>query len=146
MPLLCRRPAPPLEAFVDVLWSSSRDACPHPRELNLPTGCADLVIPLGVSRAPGVLIGAFDHATSRDTSQPSTVVGVHFKPGGLSAFFDAPAGEFSNRRLELGDVWGRFAVELGERLAEVEEPAERLALLEQRRPAAYTKLRRSTHT
>src|SRR5689334_5950482 len=130
MPLLVRRPAATLAAFVDVLWASSRTACPHARELNLPTGCADLVIPLGPRAAPALLIGAHDQATSRDTSQPSTVVGVHFKPGGLAAFLDAPAGEFTNRRLELGDVWGRAAAELGERLAEVDEPAARLALLE----------------
>jgi AraC-like DNA-binding protein len=130
MPLLRRRPAPPLDAFVDQLWASSRATCPHPRELNLPTGCADFVIPLGPRAGPAALIGAFDHATSRDTSQPACVVGVHFRPGGLSAFLDAPAGEFANRRLALADVWGRFADELRERLAEIEDAGARLAELE----------------
>jgi AraC-like DNA-binding protein len=130
MPLLRRRPAPPLDAFVDQLWASSRGTCPHPRELNLPTGCADLVISLGQRTEPGVLLGAFDHATSRDTSQPASVVGVHFRPGGLSAFLEGTADEFSNCRLALHELWGRFADELRERLGELDESARQLALLE----------------
>ena len=43
---LCIRPAPPLDAFVEHLWASERPALAHARERSLPTGCADIVIPL----------------------------------------------------------------------------------------------------
>lgn len=44
--LITRRPIAPLANFVDTLWASERGALPHARELNLPTGRADIVIPL----------------------------------------------------------------------------------------------------
>jgi hypothetical protein len=42
-----RRPARPLDAFIETLWTSERaTAAAHAREWNLPTGRADLVVPL----------------------------------------------------------------------------------------------------
>jgi pantoate kinase len=47
MPYASRRPAPPLDAFIETLWTSERAApAAHAREWNLPTGRADVVVPL----------------------------------------------------------------------------------------------------
>lgn len=71
------RPAGALAAHVEVLWASRREALPHGLEWLLPSGCADLVIPLhddAVLRAPqgrierlrgGVFQGASDAALLR---------------------------------------------------------------------------------
>lgn len=155
-----RRPAPPLAPFIDTLWTSERVAgLAHAREWNLPTGCADLVVPLtqaGLHRydgladasgrwlAGGLLQGVQQHATLRDTASALAVVGVHFRPAGLAAFFGAPADRFTDRQLPLDDLWPDFAPQLQQRLTGprgLAPPVQRLALLEQMlldrlRPAA----------
>jgi AraC-like DNA-binding protein len=127
-----RRPVAPLDLFIETLWTNQRDAgLAHAREWNLPTGCADLVIPLdgrrlrrfeasddahGRSFAAGVLQGAQLRATLRDTSQPSCVVGVQFKPAGLAGFWREPAQAFAGETLSLDTLWPGFADDLRTRI------------------------------
>lgn len=129
---LTHRPAAPLGWFVETLWTSERSAAlPHAREWNLPTGCADLIVPLtqdalrrfdgaadaeGRLLAGGVLQGTQQAATLRDTSTPLAVVGAHFRPGGLAGFFAAPADEFTDHSVPLSDLWPGFAERLREAL------------------------------
>ncbi|HSW09035.1 DUF6597 domain-containing transcriptional factor [Aquabacterium sp.] len=146
---LSRRPAPPLGCFVDTLWTSERlAALPHSREWNLPTGSADLIVPLtqdalrrfdsatdrhGRQLAGGLLQGAQQGPTLRDTSTPLCVVGAHFRPGGLAGFFAPPADEFTDRSLPLEALWPGFTDQLRERLigpAGLASPALRLQVLE----------------
>lgn len=146
---LSHRPGPPLGWFVDTLWTSERSvALPHAREWNLPTGSADLIVPLnqdalrrfdGVADAGGrwlaggLLQGTQQGPTLRDTSTPLAVVGAHFRPGGLAGFFRAPADEFTDGCLPLDGLWPGFADRLRERLAGaggLAAPARRLQLLE----------------
>lgn len=144
-----RRPAAPLSAFVDTLWTSERPAgLAHAREWNLPTGCADLVVPLtqdhlhryagaldplGERHAGGVLQGPQQRATLRDTAGALAVVGAHLRPGGLAAFFREPAQAFTDRCLPLEDLWPGFGPALRERLhptGRLAAPALRLDALE----------------
>lgn len=127
-----RRPAAPLDAFIERVWTSERTApAVHPREWNLPTGCADLIVPLtqaalhrfagrddgiGHWHAGGVLQGAQHRPTLRDTATPLAVVGAHFRPGGLRAFIAAPAHELSDEACALDDLWPGFAARLQDRL------------------------------
>jgi AraC-like DNA-binding protein len=127
-----RRPAPPLDAFIETVWTSARDApAAHPREWNLPTGCADLIVPLsqgalhrfagrddiaGHWHAGGVLQGAHEQPTLRDTATPLAVVGAHFRPGGLAGFVAAPAHELSDEAWSLDSLWPGFSAQLQERL------------------------------
>ncbi len=131
-PWLSRRPAPPLDLFIDTLWTSQRAGpLPHGREWGLPNGCADLVVPLtqdhvhrydgvadrcGRHLAEGVLQGVQQGPTLRDTAGALCVVGVHFRPGGLAAFFDAPADRFTDQTIALADLWPGFGPALRERL------------------------------
>lgn len=144
-----RRPAAPLDAFIEQLWTSERTApAAHPREWNLPTGRADLVVPLtqgalhrfagrddmaGTWHAGGVLQGAHDRPTLRDTATPLAVVGAHFRPGGLAGFVAAPAHELSGQAWALDSLWPGFAARLQDRLlagGRLASPAQRLDALE----------------
>jgi AraC-like DNA-binding protein len=144
-----RRPAPPLDAFIETLWASERRAgFAHAREWNLPTGCADLIVPLSQDRlhryagtadqhgehhAGGVLQGPQQQATLRDTAGALAVVGAHFRPAGLAAFFGEPAEAFTDRCLPLDSLWPGFGSALREQLhpgGRLAEPAVQLDALE----------------
>lgn len=132
MALLNRRPAAPLAGFIDSLWTSDRsDGLAHSREWGLPSGCADLVIPLdrpalrrydgaadrkGRTLAGGLLQGPQQCATLRDTSGASIVVGAHFKPTGLIGLWAEPACVFSGLTLPLDELWPGFASALREHI------------------------------
>jgi AraC-like DNA-binding protein len=144
--LLSRRPIAPLAAFIDTLWASERGPMPHAREFNLPTGCVDIVIPLrdqqALTRFTGtedllgdcfrgaVIQGAQDRAHQRDTQGASTVVGVHFKPGGAAVFFGGAMPELHNRTVLLDDLWGPSARVLREELQATPGPHVQLMRLE----------------
>jgi AraC-like DNA-binding protein len=149
VPHTSRRPAAPLDAFIETLWTSERAApAAHAREWNLPTGRADLVVPLtqgalhrfagrddmaGCWHAGGVLQGAHDRPTLRDTSTPLAVVGAHFRPGGLAGFVAAPAHELSGEGWALDSLWPGFAARLQDRLVaggRLAPAAQRLDVLE----------------
>lgn len=149
-PWLSRRPAPPLDGFIASLWTSERPAgLPHAREWNLPTGRADLVLPLdrpalrrfdrpddatGHWLAGGVLQGAMQQPTLRDTATASVVVGVHFQPGGLAGLFDEPADALAGHSLALDALWPGWADGLRAQVARagaLHDPPARLQILEQ---------------
>lgn len=143
--LLRRTPPPPLDAFVDCVWYSERGALPHRRERGLPTGRADIVIPLlqdeilrydderavDVRRLRGgVVQGPHDRFSVRGTEGPSAVLGVHFKPGGAAALFGGALPELRNRTVPLVELWGAPAHDLRERLQQAGTPAGKLRLME----------------
>lgn len=144
--LLTRRPIAPLVPHVELLWASERGALPHSRELNLPTGRIDLVIPLRegqrISRFAnsddrlgehfdgGVVHGAHDQASQRGTTEASSVVGVHFKPGGAAAFFGGALPALRNRTVPLDALWGPSARALREELRATPDLHARLLRLE----------------
>jgi AraC-like DNA-binding protein len=141
--LLRLTPPPPLDAFVDCVWYSERGALPHRRERGLPTGRADIVIPLlqeeilrhdGESMQRlrgGVVQGPHDRFNVRGTEGPSAVLGVHFKPGGAAALFGGALPELRNRTVLLDEVWGAPpARELRESLQEAPTPAVKLRRME----------------
>lgn len=144
--LITHHPFGPLSALVDSIWIATRPALAHDRELSPPTGCVDIVIPLlqdGVVRfdglnsaAPihlrgGVVSGAHDRYAVRGMAGPSSVIGVHFRPGGAAAFFGGCLAELRNRTVLLDAVWGPAANELRERLQVAQQgPAERIRIVE----------------
>lgn len=143
--MLVRRPPPPLSSFVDCLWHLERDALTHERERILPSGQADIVIPLlqpAVLRyddvdavAPrrlngGVIVGPHDRWFVRGTGGASCVVGVNFRPGGAAAFFGGALPALRNRTELLCDLWGPAARELRERLQALGTASARLELLQ----------------
>lgn len=139
------RPCGTLQVHVDCLWYSARGPLPHARERFLPTGCADIVVPLlqdhllryegeqdaQVRRLRGAIVqGPFDRFGVRGTEGASAVVGVHFKPGGAAAFLGGALPALRTRTELLEDLWGPWARDLRERLQAAASPQQCLRLLQ----------------
>jgi AraC-like DNA-binding protein len=137
-------PRQPLSHYVKCLWYSARYSAPHSLEKLLPTGAVDLIIRL--NDAPirifddrfrcqfecdhAVVHGAHSRPFIIETKQQSSVVGIHFRPGGAAAFFAQPFGELTNRAVAAEDIWGRQINELREHLLEAPSPPAMFELLE----------------
>lgn len=149
MAFLSRSPRAPLDRWIETVWTSDRaQGLAHGREWGLPTGRADLVVPLdrghllrypdpagaAVGLAGGVLQGAMLQPVLRDTSTASIVVGAQVRPAGLAGLFDLPAGEVAGLAVPLDSLWPGFAEAL-QTLAwhrrVLHDPVRRLALFEQ---------------
>ena len=98
----------------------------------LPSGTSELVINLcedevrvydslqsdRCTRYSGVVVsGPYKGCLMIDPMPHSSIMGVHFKPGGAFPFLGAPADELADMHLDLETLWGRTAAELRERLA-----------------------------
>ncbi|MFJ4888372.1 helix-turn-helix domain-containing protein [Streptomyces sp. NPDC088788] len=59
------------------------------------------------------------------------LVGVHFKPWGMSPFVDMPAAELRNRWVPVDAVWRRSVDRMRNRLGDVTSPQETLLVLEE---------------
>ncbi len=140
------RPSGPLACCVDTIWFVSRQALPHSRERSLPTGRADIVIPLlqdSVVRFDsvdavvaqhlrgGVVSGAHDRFAVRGMGGASSVIGVHFKAGGAAPFFGGALSELRNRTVLLDELWGPMARDLRERLQAAPQVAQKLQIVEE---------------
>ena len=126
-------PRPPLSDFIELLWLFEEAASSHASERVLPTGTVELVINLRENTAgsfDAVVAGPHSRFFVLDTSRPSSIIGVHFKPSGAFPFFALPVDELRNRHVPLEALWGRRAAELRERLLAAEGAEARLLLLE----------------
>lgn len=134
----------PLNQFVDCLWYSNGESKSHRKERLLPTGCIDLVFKLRDDRSVrifqedktqsiggAVVSGAYSRYYAIDTSQPSSTLGIHFRPGGAALFLGVPMSELMDRHINLEELWGREAVVLRERLMEAPSVSANFDLLEQ---------------
>jgi AraC-like DNA-binding protein len=142
-----------LSEFIDSLWSLT-DAPSHTRERIVPSGTVELVINLAEDefrifgpgpapscrRLPGAIVsGCYSTPFEIDTRDHAAVVGVHFRPGGAAGFLGAPPGELADAHVGLGDLWGREAIELHERLCSAHGSRDRFRILEQALSARLTR-------
>ncbi len=136
-------PPPPLSEFVDQLWYYEGYSQPHAKERLLPDGSMELVFNLNEDQMRvyestseprtfrgSVLVGAHSKFFVIDTAEQTTVIGVHFKPGGAFPFFKLPVGELQDRHVGLDTLWGLKAVELRDRLLEAPTPDAKFSILE----------------
>jgi AraC-like DNA-binding protein len=138
-------PEPALSACVDNLWSFS-DAPPHAKERIVPSGTLELVINLHEDeiriydsattercrRFSGAIVsGAYRHSFVIDTREHTSIIGVHFKPGGARPFLGIRADELADAHIDLEALWGPRAKALRERLCDAGPPARRFRLLEE---------------
>lgn len=144
--LQVRKPASPLDAFVELLLVYKSAAPRHAKERALPDGCAALIVNLQEDETRiydrrdftlrqrfngSVFVGPQTEFCVIDTAEQTDVAGIHFKPGGAYPFFAPPADELRGLHVPLDSLWGNFARELRERLLEAPTPKERLQLMEQ---------------
>jgi AraC-like DNA-binding protein len=140
-----RRPGPPLARFIEYFWAL-QDVPLHARGRLVPSGTLDLVVNLHEDRmqvddprdgtcrvySGAVAAGAYGRFIALDNrAAVSSVVGVHFRPGGALPFMGAPPGELADRHVDLELLWGRRpATELRERLCAATTSTERFTLME----------------
>ena len=138
------KPKPPLTEFVDSFWLYKGQHPQHTTERILPTGTFELVINLrqnelrfydgerreNCSRFSGAVVsGAHGHGFT--PAEETSIIGVHFKPGGAFPFLGLPAGELADTHVDLETLWGPSAVRLREHLYEARTSAERFRLLQE---------------
>jgi len=146
-----RTPAPPLNRFVRSLWYAQAPEPGHKRERVLPTGRTQVILNLArdfildcaqnrdrdcleagpVMRvAPSLVVGARSVYEMVDTSDMADLIGMVFEPGAFPVFAGDAADLFSNRTVDLEDIWGADARSLRDRLREIQTPAGKLGCLE----------------
>ena len=128
--LYLRRAAPPLNAFVDVIWTCEREPEPWPRERLLPDGAMELVVDLLAPASTDVVAGPHSRFFLIDTARRQRLVGVHFRPGGAFPFLGPPLLELRNTEAPLETLWGRVARELRDRLGQASSDDERCSIVE----------------
>ena len=118
-----RRPAPPLDRWIDSIWLCRSDPGPRTLERVLPSGGSQLILNLAedetrlyrdtgngliCERSPGsVLTGMSTRFHVIDTDEQAYVAGVVFGAGGTVPFFASPAHELSDTDVPLECLWGR---------------------------------------
>ncbi len=143
MEYIGRVPAPPLDRFIDDIYCLT--GIPRHRRLNVPPmPSAHLFINLaGLIRVydsdpavpPAVFTdGWFTGVRTRrflvEYQTPVRVVGVHFKPWGMSPFLDMPSAELRDRWVPVDAVWERSLDRMRDRMAGAMSTGEILQILE----------------
>ena len=140
---LTHTPAPPLSAFVSMLWLHDGEPSPHARDRILPTGRIGMVINLQedeirtydretgqVRRTRGVTVaGACSEYFVIDTVEQRWCMGVELTVGGAVPFFRMPASELrDDPQIPLDALWGE--VDLRGRLLAAASPEAKFRALE----------------
>lgn len=126
-----RVPAPPLDALIDDIYCLT--GVPRHRRLTVPPlPSAHLFINLGAPIrlydsdpavppavfTDGWFMGVWTRRFVIEHQAPVRVVGVHFKPWGLSPFLDLPSAELRDRWLPVDAVWAHSYDRLRDRIAD----------------------------
>jgi AraC-like DNA-binding protein len=138
-------PAAPLSEFVDWFWFYEGLDLPHRRERVLPDGSTELIINLDDSRRKlfdrerphrfqtfhrAWLSGARSDYILIDVLPRASMIGVHFKPGGLAPFLEIPPVELTGHVVELDSLLGNSALELRDTLLEASGANAKFRVLE----------------
>jgi AraC-like DNA-binding protein len=138
-----RVPAAPLDRFIDDIYCLT--GVPRHRLMNVPPmpsahlflhldgpvrlWDSDPSVPPAVF-ADGWFMGVWTRRFLFEYPARVRLVGVHFKPWGMSPFIDVPAAELSNRWVPVDAVWQRSADRIRNRAGEAASAAETLRALE----------------
>ena len=138
-----RVPAPPLDRFIDDIYCLT--GVPRHRRMNVPPmPSAHLFINLGGpvrlwdsdSSAPpavftdGWFMGVWTRRFLVEYPERVRVVGVHFRPWGLSPFVDMPAPELRDRWVPVDAIWRRSLDRIRSQIADTASAAEALRVVE----------------
>jgi len=138
-------PRPPLNQFIEFLWFHEGINPDYPLERVLPDGSMELIFNLRdenrhvfdpISRHPrktyrrSWLSGPHSEFIVIDTALNASMIGVHLRPGGASAFFGLPLSELRNSVVELDTIWNHAAENLRDQLLETRAPSAKFRILE----------------
>jgi len=138
-------PALPLNQYVDFCWYYVDFSPDHDREHVLPDGTFEFIVNLqeiprklfhdadstGYDAFEGGWIsGAHSKFLIIDALPQSSMIGVHFKPGGAAPFLGMPADELAGQVVELDAVWGGAAWDWRDQLLAAHTPDSKFSILE----------------
>ncbi|MFW6692362.1 helix-turn-helix domain-containing protein [Streptomyces sp. MAR4 CNX-425] len=138
-----RVPCPPLDRFVDDIYCLT--GTPRHRRMNIPPmPSAHLFLNLGAPvrlrdsdpavppavLADGWFMGVWTRRFLVEYPARVRVVGVHFKPWGMSPFVGVPASELRDRWVPVDAVWQRSVDRIRNRLGDTASAAGTLRVLE----------------
>ncbi|CAM2070747.1 AraC family transcriptional regulator [Sulfidibacter corallicola] len=141
-----KRPDFPLYPYIGVIWYMKGPPFLHPCERLLPTATVEVVINLGepfnlicnplrertLHRYDGAVVcGPQSGHFTIDTNTERHLVGIHFRPGGLTPFSPLPLSEMRDWHLSIEDIWGDEGRRLHHRLLESSPTVERFRLVEE---------------
>ncbi|HXA34168.1 MAG TPA: helix-turn-helix domain-containing protein [Acidimicrobiales bacterium] len=136
-------PAPPLDRFIDDIYCLT--GVPRHRWMNVPPmPSAHLFVNLGgavrlrdsdPSVPPAVFtdgwfMGVWTRRFHFEYPTPVRLVGVHFKPWGISPFVDMPAGELRDRWVPVDAIWKRSLDRIRNQVGEITSATETLRVME----------------
>jgi AraC-like DNA-binding protein len=139
-----RVPAPPLDRFIDDIYCLT--GVPRHRRMNVPPmPSAHLFINLGGPTrlwdsdpavppavfADGWFMGVWTRRFLLEYPARVRVVGVHFKPWGISPFADMPASELAGRWVPVDAVWQRSLDRIRNQVGDSSSAAETLLVVEE---------------
>lgn len=139
-----RVPAPPLDRYMDDMYCLT--GVPRHHRMNIPPmPSAHLFVNLGApvrlwDSDPSMPAGVFTDGwfmgvwTRRFLIEYPTsvrIVGVHFKPWGISPFIDIPATELRDRWVPVDAIWHRSLDRIRSQLGDIASAAETLRALEE---------------
>jgi AraC-like DNA-binding protein len=139
-------PKAPLCEFVELFWYYEGYTQPHAKERIMPDGSMELVINLREDESRiydtenpelfdrysgSILAGPRSGFFVIDTVGQASVIGIHFRPGGVSRFLKLPLNELQNQCVTLDCLWGRAGADFRNRVLEAPTPEARLRVLEQ---------------
>jgi AraC-like DNA-binding protein len=139
-------PGPPLRDFIELFWFLDGRGLAErtQKEAILPDGCAALVINLS-ENAVRIFEGIrYDSSTKLTGSifcgpqstpyavapTATSVIGVHFRPGGAFSFLPMPLEELRNAHVAVESIYGASASALRDRLINAIPAREKFAILE----------------
>jgi AraC-like DNA-binding protein len=149
-----RVPAPPLDRYIDDIYCLSGE--PRHRRMTVPPmPSAHLFVNLGgparlwdsdPSVAPAVcadgwFMGLWTRRFLVEYPARVRLVGVHFKPWGMSPFVDVPATALRDRWVPVDAVWRRSVDRIRNRVGGVASAAEALRVLEEELRSRLAKAR-----
>jgi len=139
-----RVPAPPLDRFIDDIYCLT--GVPSHRRMNVPPmPSAHLFVNLGGSVrlwdsdpsvpsavcTDGWFMGVWTRRFLYEDPARVRLVGVHFKPWGISPFTDMPATELRDRWVPVDAVWQRSLDRIRNQVGDLASPTETLRVLEE---------------
>jgi AraC-like DNA-binding protein len=143
MEYVARVPAPPLDRFIDDIYCLS--GVPRHRRMNVPPmPSAHLFVNLGGPArlwdsdpavppavfTDGWFMGMWTRRFTVEYPVPVRLVGVHFKPWGLSPFVAVPASELRDRWVPVDAVWQRCLDRIRNQVGDLASPTGMLQALE----------------
>lgn len=123
-------PCPALAPYVRCYWTH-RENPSRPRTRRVvPDACLDLVFRLDASAPEALAVGAMTVPLPVRSEGPTDLLGVRFRTGAAATFLRLPAGELTDLRVPLSELWRGGARSATERLAGLPPGPVRLAVLD----------------